>query len=218
MIVLKYKDTTTELEVKTSFNKENMMIIKDFISEKQSSPVHDINITSFNKKESAVKTTIKDRLPNKYEKDEDEKIIEDKPTAERNFMCPHCHQSMTIMIDNNIILKDIDEENRTLYMLYEITTPINNSELLKLSSEELTAMVQCSDVNIVSSKEIMGKCINCNSINSTYDWVNAYKNKEQVTGFDRYCEVCGSEALISVNNNDNIMYKCENTECGREFS
>lgn len=218
MIVLKYKDTTTELEVKTSFNKENMMIIKDFISEKQSSPVHDINITSFNKKENAVKTTIKDRLPNKYEKDEDEKIIEDKPTAERNFMCPHCHQSMTIMIDNNIILKDIDEENRTLYMLYEITTPINNSELLKLSSEELTAMVQCSDVTIISSKEIMGKCINCNSINSTYDWVNTYKNKEQITGFDRYCEVCGSEALISVNNNDNIMYKCENTECGREFS
>ena len=218
MIVLKYKDTTTELEVKTSFNKENMMIIKDFISEKQSSPVHDINITSFNKKENAVKTTIKDRLPNKYEKDEDEKIIEDKPTAERNFMCPHCHQSMTIMIDNNIILKDIDEEDRTLYMLYEITTPINNSELLKLSSEELTAMVQCSDVTIVSSKEIMGKCINCNSINSTYDWVNTYKNKEQITGFDRYCEVCGSEALISVNNNDNIMYKCENTECGREFS
>lgn len=238
MLKFKYNNEVVEIEVKTDFNKENAEIlskltedickssgvsagylkpesIKSYTNALKSVDESEVSITE---KPIEEKPYVRHRLPNGGEDKNirvgDYEAVGEKVTAHYNFMCPDCHQAMSIKIGNNIIIKDIESEDKTLHMLNSSFPGKSNKEILAYKPEELGAFVEESDVVVMSSDELQGVCINCGHMATTRTWTNTYINKDSILESDKHCDACGTEMLYNVLEGGKVEYICDNKHCG----
>ena len=234
MLKFKYNNEVVEIEVKTDFNKENAEILSKLTEDIcKSSGVSagylkpevtnalksvDGSEVSVTEKPIEEKPYVRYRLPNGGEdkniKVGDYEAVGEKVTAHYNFMCPCCHQAMSIKIGNNIIIKDIESEDKTLYMLNSSFPGKSNKEILAYKPEELGVFVDESDVVVMSSDELQGVCINCGHMAPTRTWINAYINKDSILESDKHCDACGTEMLYNVLEDGKVEHVCDNKHCG----
>lgn len=235
MLKFRYNYGFGELNIKTEFSEENVAILSSLIKDIEGlmktqnnesfgtaeNKFNDIDVkkeldSNFPKIDD--KPYIRERLPNgddeKNVRVGDYKAVGEKVTAHYNFMCPKCHQAMSIKIAQNIIIKDIESENKLLHMLNSSFPAKSNKDILEFSPQELGMYVEDSEVVIMASEEIYGSCINCGHHGTTKEWVETYLNKELILESDKHCEVCGTEMLYNVSNSNKIEYTCDNSKCG----
>lgn len=160
------------------------------------------------------KLVVRDRLPNSDNTNlADLNIEKASVTACYSFMCPNCHQSMAIVVDCHLIIKDINSGK--LFMLSKNYKPLDNFELLDAlvnNPRKLEELVIEEDVAVLSNEEIYGTCPHCGEEKSTKEWEMTFKYKTQITGMDEICICCGSEMLYCING-DTTTFSCENEKC-----
>lgn len=173
---------------------------------------------------------VRDRLPNEVDlSDVDLKNVE---TSEPMLRCPLCGQSKNVIViikkdenyylvrrDNDeyqVIAKMNDDEIDGM-MYHQQSTAKDFKKIRQYSSdiEQVTVPNSLKGIDIVTDSQTELLCPICGKKYPTYQWIDAYKNP-LLYGFETecLCDVCGSEAVITIGEDKIEHKKCEC--CGYE--
>ena len=213
-------------------------IFKDIMDTNNLSSVNN-NVIDFkptldkNKQNDKNDITIRKRIPNKEDLDKEKNRIKDdavkgdyvdmsklkvqgfKSYAEKNFMCPNCKQKMSIKVNGKIVIKDIEDKNKTLYLLNntdKVLKAKDNKAFLNFNKKDWKESIDTENVFLVSSDGIEGECICCGEKYPTSKWVEVYNALKN----DAICPICGSLMCYNINKEKGNYYKCENKKCNYE--
>lgn len=237
---IKYKSKNVELSINNinnesvSNNEELVKLIellkgfeKDFLSSSDSNDV--VKNISTEKSKVTVSTerpVIRDRLPNQIDLSELE--IKKAVTTEPMIRCPQCGQASKtiarISDTENYLLRKVNKKGKDTFetvMQLEDEDAIDkickpeqadimdyHNDIIKI---KVPAKLRNTDLNV--SNDTTLQCPICRGENKFSDWVEAYKHPLDF-GFETecLCDVCGHEAVESIDKDKNKVIKCE--DCG----
>lgn len=174
---------------------------------------------------------IRERLPNR---DNGGNIIDindlnvHMPTpgrAYKNFRCPKCGQSSMIITSlKKDVNYDYEQALRTGTLLVRDIVhdgKIFSVDLTKLDLERVTYEEACravvEEVVILSEDNETGEnsciCCKCGAHESINDFIQAYLNPLLYFDYENPCPMCGEELCMSIDHDQQQVYKCENQSC-----
>lgn len=145
-------------------------------------------------------------------------IKKSKSIAIKNFMCPNCKQWASIKINGNLIFKDVESEEKTLYQLKsndKVNNIKNNNDLINFSADDWEECLAQSDIAIVSNDYIDGECVCCGKVYPTSKWYETFKAYE--SDINQICPICGSLMCYNIERNETTTRICENKHCNYEL-
>lgn len=146
------------------------------------------------------------------DKDDKVNIVNKSVTGHRLYMCPNCRQSMSIINNGHIVIRDIESKENTNYILKSDNEFKNNKDILALKPEELGAFIEQEDVIITNDENCQSTCLNCGKTANNKAWIDEYiKNKSNISDI---CPVCGGDLVYTVINGTQKtpQHKCD--KCG----
>lgn len=198
----------------------------------QIQPVQPIQaVAAVPKEEVLPNEIIRERLPNR---DKGGNIIDihelnvKMPTpgrAYKNFRCPTCGQS-SIMITS--LKKDIQYDYEQALQSGELVVRdiVNDDKLFSVDKNRLnvagfTYEDACQsvieEVVILSEDEATGEnsciCCKCGAHEPINKFIDAYLNPLMYFDHETPCPMCGEELCISIDHDQQQVYKCENENC-----
>lgn len=166
---------------------------------------------------------IRDRIPNQVDLSEYE--IKQAVTQEPMIRCPNCGQSskaiVCISYTENYLLRKVTKNNKKTFetvMLLEDEDAINNilkpknataidyhNDIMKIKQSK---KLKDTDLNVSNETKLQCPC--CHSVNKFSKWVDAFKDPLSF-GFEteNLCEVCGKEAVKTIDENKKEIIQCE---------
>lgn len=236
---IEYKDRDVEISIKNVSNdigKEDyeyvikiIELFKGFgtpLRETLLPVAKQIQETEAPKQSSDDRPVVRDRLPNQVDLSELE--IKKAVTTEPMIRCPHCGQASKaiVRIDNteNFLLRKVNKNGKdTFETVMQISSEEDIDKICKpenanimdyhndISKIRIAGRLRNTDLNV--SNETVLQCPVCREQHKFSDWVEAYKHPLDF-GFETecLCDVCGHEAVASIDKDKNKVIKCE--DCG----
>lgn len=236
---IKYKDDKVEISIK-NINKNSILvdselnsvvkiieILRDFNGEIKTGLTNIIKEQKKENKESLKdsKPVVRDRLPNQV--DLSELDIKKAMTTEPMIRCPSCGQSSKAIIhiekDKNYFIRKIKKGNKETF---ETFLALDEEETKKIKRPIPSRIIDYHDdiMKIKAQKDLVNTDINvkadtmvlcpvCACLNDFSNWVDAYEHPLE-HGFEteNLCEICGAEAVETIDKNKKKVIKCES--CG----
>lgn len=153
-----------------------------------------------------IKKTISEDHNLKVEDEEEDSSDKPKYSTSKVFACPECNQWLSMLIDNNLLIRDYDELYPTLHLLLSTANIKNNSEIVNMSNEELSKLILHDKVEYELDPNKAATCICCGKESKITDWHETYMNKIS----NDMCPSCNGFSK-SNNNKTNSCMSCNLT-------
>lgn len=153
---------------------------------------------------------VRKRLPNRTNVIDPSKLEVDANGSRlyNNFRCPGCGQSAVVWSDGVPVVRDIVNGNKC----FEVTPAFEVGK-----AEDFTYERACElsgdQVSIVCNEDAVCKCPRCKHTNKTQEFVDAYLEPLKYFEVEQLCPLCGDELCITIDNNNQQCWKCENEAC-----
>lgn len=153
---------------------------------------------------------VRKRLPNRTNVIDPSKLEVDANGSRlyNNFRCPNCGQSAVVWSDGVPVVRDIVNGNKCFEVspASEVSSPedFTYERACELSGEQ---------VSIVCNEDAVCKCPRCEHIDKTQSFIDAYLEPLKYFEAEQLCPLCGDEVCITIDNNNQQCWKCEDEAC-----